>query len=242
MTEGQDPLLHAFTPATYGSLGVYTYSDSWTDALCQPCNLSLSRVTHLHICTSTPRCVHWMQVIDALGVTNADLVSIWMALTWQEGPAQWQSDLVTSYFPSMPAIDPGAPASNPGVSAATGHSVALVMHASAALHGLPATAQPGSAKVLSCIRALASVIDLMSALAKLPDFLTQTSQMDLKIVGTALATCTPAVHGYVIKKGRELLSLIEVHEADLVQRAQDTEHQRRQALVLSMLNAWKVCH
>ncbi len=179
-----------------------------------------------------------LQVADALRAFDAQLARTFASLAWQDGPAQWQSILMTSYFPTAHQAQGSQQAS--GASHDMGITLGPAMHAAVAMHGLPATDQPASASVLSCVRCLAGVIDLLSCLAGLPGFSDHVAQGDLKTVVTAVARLTPATHGYVAKQGKLLMGLIKDQSVSLVQRVEEQEQQKQQAVILGLLTAWKV--
>ena len=177
-----------------------------------------------------------LQVTDALEAIHPQLGSHLASLTWQNGPAPWQTSHITSHFP---ALTP-----EPGSSAMSGmqESVESVMHAAVAMHGLPVTAQPDSSQVLSCIRGLASVIGLVLHILALPGALEHAAGVEcLEGVVAALARLTPAIHGYVIRDAEMLSGLITSSKPDVVQKAEEEHQLRQRAVLLNLLNAWKVC-
>jgi len=183
----------------------------------------------------TPGCC--AQVTDALEAIHPQLGSNLASLTWQLGPAPWQTFQITSHYPA-------AETSQPGSSATSGiqESVGSVMHAAVAMHGLPVTAQTDSSQVLSCIRGLASVIGLVSHIVAVPGLLEHTAGEEcLEGIVAALTRLTPAIHGYVIRDGVMLSGLIRNIRPDVVQKAEEEEQLRKRAVLLSLLNTWKVC-
>ncbi len=183
----------------------------------------------------TPGCN--LQVTDALEAIHRQLGSNLACLTWQHGPDPWQTFQITSHVPA-------AEASEPGSSAMSGmqESVGPVMHAAVAMHGLPVTAQPDSSQVLSCVRGLASVIGLASRIVALPGLLEHASGEEwLKGIEAALTRLTPAIHGYVIRDAEILSGLIRSSKPKVVQKAEEEQQLRQRAVLLSLLNAWKVC-
>ena len=183
-----------------------------------------------------------LQVTDALEAVHRQLGSNLASLTWQHGPAPWQTLQITSHFPAAETSEPGSSAMS-----STQESVGAVMHAAMAMHGLPVTAQPDSSQVLSCVRGLASVIGLLSHIVALPEVLEHAASEEcLEKVVAALTWLTPAVHGYVIRDAEMLSGLIRSSKPDVVQKAEEEQQLRHQAVLLSLLNAWKVywfdCH
>ena len=115
------------------------------------------------------------------------------------------------------------------------------MHAALAMHGLPVTAQPDSSQVLSCVRGLASVIRLVLHIVAMPGVLENTADVGcLEGIVAALTRLTPAIHGYVIGDAEMLSGLIRSSKPDVVQKAEEEQQLRQRAVLLSLLNAWKV--
>ena len=181
-----------------------------------------------------------MQVGDALDAVDSHLGRTLMLLTWQFGPALWQSSLAQSWFPPAHSRQPEAQQAA-AAAVPVGQDLGAIMQAAAALHGLPVTPQPASATVLSCIRGLGGVLHLLVTLAAKPGLIDQISGVDLEATVGALSRLTPAVHGYAaLKEGGVLLGLLRSSRAGVVQRAEEEEQQRRQTVMLSLVTAWKV--
>ena len=178
-----------------------------------------------------------LQVTDALEAIHHQLGSNLASLTWQHGPAPWQTFQITSHFPAAETSEPG-PSAMSGIQ----QSVGPVMHAAVAMHGLPVTAQPGSSQVLSCVRGLASVIGLVLHIAVVPGLLEHVAgEKCLEGIVAALTRLTPAIHGYVIRDGEMLSGLIRSSKPDVVQKVEEAQQLRQRVVLLSLLNAWKVC-
>lgn len=177
-----------------------------------------------------------LQVTDALEAIHPQLGSHLASLTWQNDPDPWQTAQITSHFPA-------ALSSEPGSSTMSGmhESIGPVMHAAVAMHGLPVTAQPDSSQVLSYIRGLASVLGLVLHIVAMPGVLEHAAGVEcLEGILAALTRLTPAMHGYVIRDAEMLSSLIRSSKPDVVQKAEEEQQLRQRAVLLSLLNAWKV--
>ena len=182
-----------------------------------------------------------VQVGDALDAVESHLGHTLMSLTWQFGPAFWQTSLAQSWYPSGHSREPEAQQAG-AAAVRVGQDLGAIMEAAAALHGLPATPQPASAAVLSCIRGLGGVLHLLSTLAAKPGFVDHISGVDLGATVGALSRLTPAMHGCAaLKEAGVLLGLIRSSKPDVVQRAEEEEQQRRCTVMLSLATAWKVC-
>ncbi len=94
---------------------------------------------------------------------------------------------------------------------------------------------------LSCVRGLASVIGLVLHIAVVPGLLEHVAgEKCLEGIVAALTRLTPAIHGYVIRDGEMLSGLIRSSKPDVVQKAEEEQQLRQRAVLLSLLNAWKV--
>jgi len=178
-----------------------------------------------------------LQVTDTLEAIHPQLGSHLASLTWQNGPAPWQTAQITAHFPAAGASEPGSSATS-----GTQETVGPVMHAAVAMQGLPVTAQPESSQVLSCIRGLASVIGLVLHILALPGVLEHAAGVGcLEGIVAALTRLTPAIYGYVTRDAEMLSSLIRSSKPGIVQKAEEDQQLRQRAVLLSLLNAWKVC-
>ena len=179
-----------------------------------------------------------MQVADALEAIHAKLGHAYLALVGQFDPLQWQSDVIAARFPALQAGKPLV--SEHASDIKLPYSTAGLAQAAAALHGLPATWQPASADVFSCVQSLASILELLSALLSSPAVMHHVEPDSMSTLVTALFKLMLLVTGPGRRKVQTLLGVIKGHDEALLQRLEEREHQERHSCLLGWLYAWKV--
>lgn len=183
-----------------------------------------------------------MQVADALKAFHAQLGCVYLALIGQLNPPQWQSDIIATRFPALQAA--GTPVISKHVSDSAhtkpSHSTAEVTQAAAALHGLPVDWQPASADVFSCVRSLASTVELLTALVPRPAVMRHVKSDSMGTLVAALCNQVPWGVGPSSGKAEALLGVIRGHDEALVQRIKQEGYQERHSCLLGLLRQWKV--
>ena len=182
-----------------------------------------------------------MQVLGALTAINTELGKAFAALVWQDAPPQWQTSLITARFPSLHVATPAQAQQRHSAPAASSYNLATAMHAAFATHGLPATRQPASTGGLDSLRCLAGVLELLSAVTSLPGLGDHITEDSWEAVVAAVTNTATAVCGCTGKQQKTLLEWVTSHRAEAVHRAEKQHQQRQEAVMLSMLTAWKVC-
>lgn len=179
-----------------------------------------------------------MQVADALKAFHAELGYAYLALIGQLDPPQWQSDIIATRFPALQAA--GTPVLSDSAQIKPSHSTAEVTQATTALHGLPVSWQPASANVFSCVRSLASTLELLTALIPSPAVLHHVKLDSLGTLVAALCKQVPWGVGPSSEKVQALLGVIRGHDETLVQRIEQEGYQERHSCLLGLLQEWKV--
>lgn len=184
-----------------------------------------------------------VQVIDALNATQAELGCTYHALLGQLDPPQWQSDLIASRYPTLQAADTSESASvpTPAAQVKSSHSTATLAQAAAALHGLPATRQPASADVFSCMQSMGSILELVSALVAAPGVMHLVGLDHMGTLASVLNKLMPVVAGHGRSKVQTLMGVIRGRDEALAQRIEQEGCQERHSCLLTLLyTAWKV--
>ena len=121
-------------------------------------------------------------------------------------------------------------------------SVQAVTRAAAALHGLPTLpTQAASALVLSDVRSLAGLMELIMNIISEPGVLQYVPHDDRIQLTRQLARMSPARHAYHMQRRQDLLNRIGSYEPCIVVEVEEEHCWAKEQDMLGVLRDWKVC-